>query len=756
MTHLDPIISDLALILAVAGVTTLLFKWLKQPVVLGYIVAGFLCSGNFLLQGVSNMGNVDIWAEIGIIFLLFSLGLEFSFKKLMNVGGPALMTALVVIVGMMCSGFMAGRALGWTSTDSIFLGGMLSMSSTTIIIKAFDDLGLRSQKFTSLVFGVLVVEDLFAVVLMVMLSTLFVQRAVEHVVIAEQLFKLIFFLILWFVVGIYLIPTFLKKIRKFLNQETLLVISLGLCLIMVVLATYAGFSSALGAFIMGSILAGTVQAESIEKVIAPVKDLFGAVFFVSVGMLVEPAMLVQYIVPIVFLTVVVIVGQIFYGTLGFLVSGQNLKIALQSSFSLAQIGEFAFIIASLGLSMGVTSSFLYPVAVAVSVVTTFTTPFIIRLSDPAYHRINRLIPKRMKALLARYSAGSQTVNSEREWMSLLKKSLLNMFIYCVLLGGVVWISSSYYSPFVEERFEGFAGKLIATTTTILFMTPLLWGLAVRHLNRRLFVPLWNDPRFNHGLLVSLIVLRILLALMFVLTVVAHLSSYRWGALMAFAILLLLLALFWRRIKRGYLRFEQRFFTNLNEKDASTVVTTGNYRAKFLHMAKMTVSADSPLVGRCFRELDLRLRYGVTVVSVLRGSHRYNAPGASMVLMPSDEISVVGTDAQLSQFASKVEVPLSPVDREEATMQKFSVGEHSVLIGMTVSQFGMMCRGACLIIGIERSDGSYVRPLGLVRFQPYDMVWIAGDRETIEQVLVGTKPPVPKTDKKLVRRILRKK
>ena len=756
MTHLDPIISDLALILAVAGVTTLLFKWLKQPVVLGYIVAGFLCSGNFLLQGVSNMGNVDLWAEIGIIFLLFSLGLEFSFKKLMNVGGPALMTALVVIVGMMCSGFMAGRALGWTSTDSIFLGGMLSMSSTTIIIKAFDDLGLRSQKFTSLVFGVLVVEDLFAVVLMVMLSTLFVQRAVEHVVIAEQLFKLIFFLILWFVVGIYLIPTFLKKIRKFLNQETLLVISLGLCLIMVVLATYAGFSSALGAFIMGSILAGTVQAESIEKVIAPVKDLFGAVFFVSVGMLVEPAMLVQYIVPIVFLTVVVIVGQIFYGTLGFLVSGQNLKIALQSSFSLAQIGEFAFIIASLGLSMGVTSSFLYPVAVAVSVVTTFTTPFIIRLSDPAYHRINRLIPKRMKALLARYSAGSQTVNSEREWMSLLKKSLLNMFIYCVLLGGVVWISSSYYSPFVEERFEGFAGKLIATTTTILFMTPLLWGLAVRHLNRRLFVPLWNDPRFNHGLLVSLIVLRILLALMFVLTVVAHLSSYRWGALMAFAILLLLLALFWRRIKRGYLRFEQRFFTNLNEKDASTVVTTGNYRAKFLHMAKMTVSADSPLVGRCFRELDLRLRYGVTVVSVLRGSHRYNAPGASMVLMPSDEISVVGTDAQLSQFASKVEVPLSPVDREEATMQKFSVGEHSVLIGMTVSQFGMMCRGACLIIGIERSDGSYVRLLGLVRFQPYDMVWIAGDRETIEQVLVGTKPPVPKTEKKLVRRILRKK
>lgn len=300
MNHLDPIISDLALILAVAGITTLLFKWLKQPVVLGYVVAGFLCSGNFLLEGVSNMEYVDMWAEIGIIFLLFSLGLEFSFKKLTNVGGPALITALVIIVGMMCTGFMAGRLLGWTSTDSVFLGGMLSMSSTTIIIKAFDDLGLRNQKFTSLVFGVLIVEDLFAVVLMVMLSTLFVQRTVEHGVIVGQLFKLIFFLILWFVIGIYLIPTFLKKIKKFLNSETLLVISLGLCLIMVVLATYAGFSAALGAFVMGSILAGTNEAESIEKIVAPVKDLFGAIFFVSVGMLVEPSLLVQHIGPILF------------------------------------------------------------------------------------------------------------------------------------------------------------------------------------------------------------------------------------------------------------------------------------------------------------------------------------------------------------------------------------------------------------------------------------------------------------------------
>lgn len=753
MAHLDPMLSDLALILTVAGVTTLLFKWLKQPVVLGYIVAGFLCSGNFLLEGVSNMEYVDMWAEIGIVFLLFSLGLEFSFKKLVNVGGPSLVTALVIIVGMMCTGFMAGRALNWSSTDSIFLGGMLSMSSTTIIIKAFDDLGLRNQKFTSLVFGVLVVEDLFAVVLMVLFSTLFAQRVAEESVITGQLFKLVFFLVLWFVVGIYLIPTFLKKIRRFLNAETLLVISLGLCLGMVVLATYAGFSSALGAFIMGSILAGTVEAESIEKIVAPVKDLFGAIFFVSVGMLVEPAMLAEYIVPIIFLTLVVVVGQIFYATLGFLVAGQNLKIALQSSFSLAQIGEFAFIIASLGLTMGVTSSFLYPVAVAVSVVTTFTTPFIIRLSDRAYRRLSRMIPRRFKTLLTRYGAGSQTVNTNREWMSLLKKSLLNIALYSILLGGIVWVSSAYYAPFIKSRFEGLTGQLIVTTTTIIFMSPLLWALALRHLNRRLFVPLWNDPRFNHGLLVSLVLLRILVAWMFVMTVVAHLGAYRWGTLITFGLLLLFMALFWRRIKRGFIRFEQRFYENLNEKDTSTMVRSGYSRAKFLHLAKLTVSADSPLVGKSFRELNLRLSYGVTVVSLLRGSHRDNAPHAGTVLMPGDHISVVGTDAQLSHFSADVEVPLSPVDRDDVAMYSFSVGEHSVLIGMTVAQFGMMTRGECLIIGIERSSGEYVRPLSLVRFQPDDMVWVAGDREQIGRVLTGAGEPKKGKGKHIVEKLL---
>ena len=662
MAHLNPLISDLALILGVAGIITLLFKKLKQPVVLGYIVAGFLCSGNFLLEGVSNVDNVNIWAEIGIIFLLFSLGLEFSFNKLMEVGGPALMTAMVIIAGMMCTGFMAGRMLHWTTTDSIFLGGMLSMSSTTIIIKAFDDLGLRNRKFTGQVFGVLIVEDLFAVVLLVLFSTLYMQKNVEEADIAGRLFKLLFFLVSWFVVAIYLIPSLLRRVRRLLNAETLLVISLGLCLGMVVLANSVGFSSALGAFVMGSVLAGTSEAKAIEKVMAPVKDLFGAV----------------------------IAGQIFYGTIGFLISGQDLRLSLQSSFSLAQIGEFAFIIAALGLTLGVTSSFLYPVAVAVSVITTFTTPFVIKQSEPAYRWLEGHLPRRFKMFLARYSAASQSAENQSAWRQLLKRSLLSISFYSILLGGLVWVAVTYYMPWVEEWVPGFWGNILSTTTTILAMAPLLWALALRHLNRKLFAALWKDPRFNHGLLVGLMLLRFFLSAAFVMAVLVHLYSYRWGTIIGFLLILLSIAVFWKRIKHNFLHFERRFYANLHAVDRDKI-TVLDKRTKFLHLARLTVSADSRFVGKSLRTLDLRTRRGITIVSIQRGSRKINIPHSDDILLPADRIAVVGTDAELKRFAAEVEVepaaPTSGVD--EVVMRQFSVSPSSVLVGMTVSQFVVM-------------------------------------------------------------------
>lgn len=735
MAHLNPLISDLALILGVAGITTLLFKKLKQPVVLGYIVAGFLCSGNFLLEGVSNVDNVNIWAEIGIIFLLFSLGLEFSFNKLLEVGGSALMTALVIIVGMMCTGFMAGRLLGWTTTDSVFLGGMLSMSSTTIIIKAFDDLGLRNQKFTGQVFGVLIVEDLFAVVLLVLFSTIYMQKATDDVQIFGRLFKLLFFLVSWFIVAIYLIPTLLTRIRRFLNDETLLVISLGLCLGMVVLATSVGFSSALGAFVMGSVLAGTAEAKRIEKVMAPVKDLFGAIFFVSVGMLVEPTLLWQYIGPIILLTIIVIVGQIVYGTIGFMVSGQDLRLSLQSAFSLAQIGEFAFIIAALGLTLGVTSSFLYPVAVAVSVITTFTTPFIIKQSEPAYRWLDKHMPSKVKLFLSQYSSASQSSENQSAWKQLLKRSLLNIAFHCIILGGVAWVAITYYMPWVETWMPGFWGDILSTMTTILFMAPLLWSLALRHLNRKLLATLWNDPRFNHGLLVGLVLLRSFLAIVFVMLVLVHLYSYRWGTLIGFSLIILSIVLFWKRIKNNFLHLEKRFYANLNG-ESSDKITVLDSRTRFLHLAHLTVSSDCRFVGRSLRTLDLRTRRGITVVSIQRGSRSINIPQADEVLLPADRIAVVGTDTELKRFAAEVEVAPEPSanSTDNVVMRQLSIDPSSMLVDMTVAQFMVMCRNEAVVIGIERKDGSFVEPLSLVRFRPYDLVWVAGTRDGLRLML----------------------
>ncbi|MCH5328168.1 MAG: cation:proton antiporter, partial [Coprobacter sp.] len=472
MEHLNPLISDLALILVVAGITTLLFKWLKQPVVLGYIVAGFLVGPHFnLFPSIVDAADINVWSEIGIIVLLFSLGLEFSFRKLLNVGGSAVITAAVIVTGMMLLGYSAGRLLHFTYIDSIFLGGMLSMSSTTIIIKAFSDLNMRKQKFTAVVFGVLIIEDMFAVLMMVLLSSIAVK--IEGGELVYSVLKLVFFLVTWFLVGIFVIPTFLKRARRFLNAETLLVVSMGLCLGMVVWASYAGFSSALGAFVMGSILAGTNEAEKIEKVVQPVKDLFGAVFFVSVGMLVDPTILTQYGWPIILLSLVVICGQIFFGTSGMLISGQPLGIAVKSGFSLSQIGEFAFIIATLGMTLGVIEDFLYPIVVAVSVITTFTTPYFIKMSDPVSGWLEKHLPERFRFLLDRYSSNASTVQQENPWKKVLAAYLGKMALYTIVLIGIVIVSLSWFMPLITKLIPGKWGTIAGAVATLAVMSPFL-------------------------------------------------------------------------------------------------------------------------------------------------------------------------------------------------------------------------------------------------------------------------------------------
>lgn len=737
MSNLDPLVTDLALILIIAGITTLVFKWLKQPVVLGYIVAGFLCSPHFVFTpNVTDTANINILANIGIIVLLFSLGLEFSLKKLVNVGSSAIITASVIVVGMMMLGYAAGRLLSFNYLDSLFLGAMLSMSSTTIIIKAFTDLNLRKQKFTSLVFGVLVVEDLFAVLSMVFLTSIAVKNEFEGKELLENVLKLSFFLIIWFLVGIYALPTFFKKVKKYLNNETLLIVSMGLCLGMVVFASAVGFSSALGAFIMGSILAGTIQAERIEKVIQPVKDLFGAVFFISVGMLVNPEILYDYALPILLLSVVVIVGQITLGTSGMLISGQPLKIAVQSGFSLAQVGEFAFIIASLGMSLNVIDSNLYPIIVAVSVITTFTTPYFIKMANPAYERLNSILPERIKMLLDNYASNATTSHTQSAWKQILGLYLGKIIFYSTVIGGLMIVSLSYFIPWVKETFESSWILHIAVLLSILVMSPFIWGLALKRIRNDQLQQIWADKRISHVPVLLMVLLRFSLAIFFIMYFLSQVYSQRIGIFLGSAIILFLLIAFSKKIRSRILRIENTFLENLNERELRKTGKNNNIIHN-IHLAQMEIQTGCPFIGQKILDANIHQRYGVNIVSIRRGNRVINIPQGTVRLFPGDIISVVGTDEQIQGFLPVVEkeddISDNETNTENVILEKIIIPEDSYLHDRKLSETGIRNK-SCLVVGIERNDGTFVYPSANVVLYASDKIWVVGEKEKIESVL----------------------
>ncbi len=496
MSNLEPLIADLALILICAGVMTLLFKSLKQPIVLGYIVAGFLASPNMpYMPSVTDGHGVHVWSEIGVIFLLFSLGLEFSFKKILKMGAAPIIAALSIIICMMYVGACTGELFGWKQMDCIYLGGMLAMSSTTIIFKAFDDMGLRQERFASLVLSVLILEDILAIVMMVMLSTLAVSKEFEGGQMIQSILQLGLYLVLWFTVGLYFIPMALRKLKPLMNNETLLITALALCFGMVVAASAAGFSAAFGAFVMGSILAETVEAEQIEHLVAPVKNLFGAIFFVSVGMMVDVNLIIEYIVPIVSIIVAVMLGHTILSTCGFLLSGQSLKSSMQCSFSLTQIGEFAFILATLGTSLHVTSDYLYPIVVAVSVFTTFTTPYMIRLAEPAYNALSRILPQKWVAKLER-NKDEQDEKAPNE-LQLIYKGCVKRFVFTILINSVLCIAimsiMHYFGrPLVANIVPEQWVKTVTAVIALFLCAPFLWMLLRSGTDNPDVAKLWNS------------------------------------------------------------------------------------------------------------------------------------------------------------------------------------------------------------------------------------------------------------------------
>ena len=742
MSQLAPLISDLALILFCAGLMTLLFKKLRQPLVLGYIVAGFLAGPHMpYTPSVVDHADVQTWADIGVVFLMFALGLEFSFKKILKVGSTAVIAACVIIFCMVWLGVAVGSAFGWRRMDCLFLGGMVAMSSTTIIYKALDDLGLRRQQFAGMVLGVLVLEDVLAILLMVVLSTVAMSHGLEGGELVVSIGKLLFFIVLWFVVGIYLVPLFLQRCRRLMNDETLLVVSLGLCLCMVVMASKAGFSSAFGAFIMGSILSETVEAEHIGRLVAPVKDLFGAVFFVSVGMMVDPAMIVEYGWPILVVTLAVILGQALFGTLGVLLAGQPLKVAMQCGFCLTQIGEFAFIIASLGVSLQVTSTFLYPVVVAVSVITTFLTPYLIRLASPASGYVDAHLPRRWRQFLEHYASGPRTMNHDSMWRRLILAMLRITVVYSIVVVAIMALSFQFLVPFCRAHLPGGWGSSVAAVATIVCMAPFLRSIMIKKNHSAEFAALWHDSRGNRAPLLATIVLRVLLAMAFVMAVIIGLFRVSVGLVFGIAFLLVVLMVLSRQLKKQSILIERRFFQNLHSRDMQAEYLgekkpeyAGRLLSRDLHLADFVIPGESEWAGCTLAQLGLGEKYGVHVVSILRGKRRINIPGASVRLYPGDKIQVIATDEELNGFGQALErasaMSADIVEKSETILRQFRIGPGSPFLGKNIAEAGIRNKFHCLVVGVEREKNKLHAPNVHEPFAEGDVVWVVGEVDDV--------------------------
>ena len=738
MLHLPNLLIDLGLILVVAALTTLLFKLLKQPIVLGYIIAGFLVGPHFhLFPTVTDIESIKVWAEIGVVFLLFSLGIEFSFKKLIKVGGPASITAVIEVFLMLFIGYGIGRLFGWSNMDSIFLGGILSISSTTIIIRAFEELGLKTTKFAVLVFGVLIVEDLVAIILLVLLSTIAVSQQFAQEEMLFAIGKLVFYLILWFVLGIFFIPTLLKRTQKLMNDETLLIVSLGLCLAMVILVTQAGFSPALGAFIMGAILAETPMAERIEHITKPVKELFATVFFISVGMLIDPAMLGVYWFPIVIIILATIIGKMLSTLAGALLSGQPLQIAVQAGMSLAQIGEFSFIIATLGLTLNVTSDFLYPIAVAVSAITTFTTPYLIRSADSFYRIIYAILPNSWRKALLRTDSTIRPALTSSNWQIYLRGYVTNIVLFSAILTAILLLTTEIILPFISARLQDkFIWEIITALAALLIMTPFLWGILLkRHLPQD-ETYIWMLSKYRSRLL-FLKLIRLAVGLFFITYLLEKIfPDNLW--IIAVLTILTLLFLRWSPVCVFYSALEHRFLANLNEREKLDAIERGVELAPWdAHIAYFDIKPESPVVGKKLSELAIREKFGVNVARIKRGSNLITIPNSDTVLYPADRIFIIGTDAQIQKFSTSLEPDDAYINDQNngsnISLQKITVSETSNVYKKTIRNSGIREKADGIVVGIERNGKRILNPDATMAFESGDIVWIVGDKKKIAQL-----------------------
>ena len=750
MAEIPFLVKDLALILMVAGIVTIIFKKLKQPLVLGYIVAGFLVSPHMpYTMSVIDETDIKTWADIGVIFTLFSLGLDFSFKKIVKMGASPIIATVVIVFSMMMLGISIGHGFGWSKMDCIFLGGMLAMSSTTIIYKAFDDMGLRQQKFAGMVMSVLILEDILAIVMMVMLSAIAGGNNPDGEQMIGSVIKIAFFLVLWFIVGIFAIPLFLRSVRKLINNETLLIVALGLCCGMAVLSTKVGFSSAFGAFVMGSILAETIEAEKIIKLVEPVKNLFGAIFFVSVGMLVDPKILIEYAIPILALVGTILIGQAIFGTFGFMLGGESLKSAMRCGFSMAQIGEFSFIIASLGLSLGVISNYLYPVVVAVSVITTFLTPYMIRLATPTYQVMEKHLPKRLINILNHFAMSHPSTTQQSKWKSLLRQMLINTVAYSILTAAVIALMFTFVLPFTRSLFPGWKlhwyANAITGILTIVLIAPFLRAIIMKKNHSNEWKRLWVESSINRIPLLFTIVVRFVIALAFIFYICNYLTRFTDALMIIIGIAIVSLMIASRWTKKRSIKMERLFIHNLRSRDIMAQVNgekkplyVGHLLDRDIHISDFDVPEDSSWGGKTLKELHLRERFGVDMSSIMRGSQRLNIPNGDTVIFPGDKLQVIGNDDQLQKFATTLNTDLIPEDLEiekrEMKLRQLIISGKSEFCGKSLLESGIRDKYNCMVVGLEEGQENLTKIAPTRTFEKGDILWIVGEESDLQKIM----------------------
>ena len=749
MSEIPSLVNDLALILMIAGIVTLIFKKLKQPLVLGYIVAGFLVSPHMpYMASVTDMKNIHLWADIGVMFTLFSLGLDFSFKKILKMGASPIIATCTIIFTMMILGITVGHAFDWSKMDCIFLGGMLAMSSTTIIYKAFDDLGLRQQQFAGMVMSVLILEDILAIVMMVMLSAIAGGSNLDASQMFGSIFKIGFFLILWFVVGIFAIPQFLRSVRKLMNAETLLIVALGLCCAMAVFSTKVGFSSAFGAFVMGSILAETIEADKIIRLVEPVKNLFGAIFFVSVGMLVDPKILVDYALPIMTLVITILVGQSVFGTSAYMLGGETLKSAVKCGFSMAQIGEFSFIIASLGLSLGVISDFLYPVVVAVSVITTFLTPYMIKAAVPVYGTLEARLPKNWISSLNHLTINHPNTTQQSKWKKLLTQMTVNTVIYGILSAAVITLMFTFVLPFTRKLLPGWElhwyANAITGILTVLFIAPFLRAMVMKKNHSEEFKRLWVESNWNRMPLLFTILVRLMVAISFIFYICNYLTRFSNALMITIGFVAIMLFVFSRTIKKRSIRLERLFIMNLRSRDIEAQVRgkkkplyEGHLLDRDIHIGEFEIPEDSKWAGKKLREINLGKRFGVHVSSILRGRRRHNIPNGETILFPYDRIQVIGSDQQIAAFNASLNSEQHEddpnIEKREMRLRQMLINSNSEFIGKTLKDCGIRNLYNCMVVGLEegKENLSSVSPNYI--FKKGDIIWIVGEQDDLDRL-----------------------